>query len=131
MGRASKRKQRRHQHQQPTSTHAADIGNEWLKVHGDAPIHIGILPTLNYENRWLPDELLARVRIPSVQIGQAEQICFLTPCDSLYEAQGPINKVIQSGFATQGKPLLSRRFYCHESRSWVVPVLVNLRLFYE
>ena len=106
------------------------MGDAWLKTHGSKLMQICIVggsPCVIER-----DELNRRamITIASCQLGQVETLALLTRCDSAKEL-GKIKKVLAMGFATEGRPRLDKRFYCQDTGRWVVPVGVNLRLFYD
>ena len=106
------------------------MGNAWLNTHGSKPMQICIVGNDSSLIKWDKLNKRAMVTIASCQLGQVETLALLTRCDSAKEL-GRIKKVLAMGFATEGKPRLDKRFYCQDTGRWVVPVAVNLRLFYD
>lgn len=127
MGRKARLKKQRRQ----GSKNVPDIGQAWMGVHGQSPCYMAVRPTVNYVVDWHPGRKEAKITIPSTQLGQIETMTLLTYCDSSAELK-TIKRVIEiCGFGTEGLPKIEKRFYCEESQRWVVPVQVNLRLFYD
>lgn len=128
MGRSSRlRKQRRERDECPR---CADMGEQWVRVHGTAAMNVCCLPTDNYLLEWHSLDGFARVMVPSMQLGQVESLTMITLCDSEREVH-EIRTLLAEGFATKGFPQIQLRFYCDESQRWVVPVSVSMRQFYR